>query len=432
MSLLARIRYGGFARQVVVLSSGTALGQLILVAATPLLTRLYSPLEMGIFGLFGSFLGVASVAVCWRLEMGIVSATSRTEAARLLLLSVLVCIPTSVALGALLAVMIDRDLMSFGLLPSWVVAAGCLALVATGVFGALRYWHVGQQQFRVVSKATVAQAIGRVAASVGLGVAGLGWSGLLFGELLGRLLGITRLWQRARNTLAAELRHGGRHRLRSSLSRAWQYPAVVLPSSLIDAAAAALPLPVIATLFGAPSAGLFALVWRVASVPSALIGASVADVFHAHAVDAHVRGGPELRRLLLRTMMRLAVLATGIYLPLCLLAPWAFGWAFGEQWQASGWLMAVLLPMWWTGAVVSPVSRLLIVVGRPALKLVFDLLYLVPPIAALYLLQERGLPMAMLGYGLAASSAYLVFGALLFRVASAEGLRPRSAVPSAS
>ena len=48
------------------------------------------------------------------------------------------------------------------------------------------------------------------------------------------------------------------------------------------------------------------------------------------------------------------------------------------------WLMnVVLLPMWWSATVVSPVSRVLIVSGRPALKLVFDLCYVVLPIAAL-------------------------------------------------
>jgi len=431
MNLVARIKTGGFARQVLVLTTGTALGQLILVAATPLLTRLYTPLEMGIFGLFSSFLGVGSVAVCWRLEMGVVSARSRTEAARLLQLCVLVSIPTSAGLGALLAAMIAGNVLSFGLLPYWLIPVACLTLLATGVFGALRYWHVGLQQFRAVSHATVAQAIGRVGASVSLGVAGAGWSGLLFGEVIGRLLGVAGLWRRARPEVYGALKSGDKRSLRYSLSRAWRYPVVVLPSSMIDAVAAALPLPVIATLFGASSAGLFALVWRVASVPSGLIGASVADVFHTHAVDARSRGGPEVQRLLLRTMGRLAVMATVIYLPLCFLAPWAFGWIFGEQWRASGWLMAVLLPMWWIGAVVSPVSRLLIVLERPALKLVFDLLYLVPPIAVLYLLQERGLRAAVFGYGLAASVAYLVFGALLVRVASAEARRPQGAEPSA-
>src|SRR5208282_3575238 len=98
-----------------------------------------------------------------------------------------------------------------------------------------------------------------------------------------------------------------------------------------------------------------------------LVSASVADVFHAHSVAVRDGTSADLRPLVTRTLRRLALIATAIYLPLCLLAPVAFSWVFGSQWQPSGSLMLLLLPLWWTSTVVSPISRLLIVVGRPAL-----------------------------------------------------------------
>jgi O-antigen/teichoic acid export membrane protein len=401
------------------LTTGTALGQLIVVAVMPLLTRLYTPQDLGIFGLFSSFLGVAGVATCLRLEWGVASAPGEDEAAGLLVLCLAVLPGVSLLLAAVLAGLIGTDVVSFGLLPMWTVPLAFLALLATGAFSALRYWHVGRRDFRDVSAATVAQGLGRAGASAALGFTGAGWAGLLLGDLVGRVLGIGRLWRRALPGLRGQWTGDKGRRLGERLRVAWRYPLVVLPSSLLDALAAALPLPVIATLFGPDSAGQFALVWRVASVPTALIGASVADVFHAHAREARAAGGGAVRRLLLRTSSRLALLATVIYLPVCVAAPFAFKWVFGREWQASGWLMLVLLPMWWTSAVVSPVSRLLVVVDRPALKLVFDAVFLVVPILAMVGLRERGLNVSVFGYGMAACLAYILYGALLFSASDA-------------
>ncbi|MEG1051452.1 MAG: lipopolysaccharide biosynthesis protein, partial [Janthinobacterium sp.] len=51
--------------------SATFLGQLITFAATPLLTRLYSPGEFGILGVYVGLLGVISVVAHLRYEMAI-------------------------------------------------------------------------------------------------------------------------------------------------------------------------------------------------------------------------------------------------------------------------------------------------------------------------------------------------------------------------
>lgn len=396
------------------LTTGTAVGQLVVVAVLPLLTRLFTPADLGLFGLFSSFVGVASVATCLRLEWGIASARDPDAASGLLLLCIALCPLTSLVLAAGLALLIGADVVSFALLPQWTVPLAFLALVATGAFGALRYWHVGRRDFHDVSAAAVAQGVGRAGASVALGLIGTGWAGLLLGDLVGRVLGIGRLWRRALPGLRAQLTGDVWRVLGQRLRAAWRYPFVVLPSSMLDALAAALPLPVIATLFGPASAGQFALVWRVASVPTSLIGASVADVFHAHAAAGRAEGGSAVRSLLLRTTSRLALLATVIYLPVCVAAPFLFDWLFGRAWQASGWLMLLLLPMWWTSAVVSPVSRLLVVMDRPALKLVFDLAFLVAPMAAMFAFRDRGLNVAVFAYGIAACLTYVLYGALLF------------------
>lgn len=408
---------GDFARHALVLGSGTALGQLIMVAVTPLLTRLYTPTDMGLFGLFANFLAVASVAATLRLDFAVATTSSPDSALRLLALSLLICPVASVALSALLYVLIREDVFAYGLLPVWTVPLCAAALIATGCFVALRYWHVGRRDFRVVGRALVAQGFARAGASVLLGLPGTGWVGLALGDLAGRAFGIRRLWREAGTEFARARRSGTLGRLREQLWQARRFPLVVLPSSLVDALAAALPLPLIAWLFGPAAAGQFALVWRVAALPGGLVAASVGDVFHAHAARARDEGPDPSRRLLLDTMRMLGLLAILIYLPLCIVSPWVFGWIFGEPWREAGEMLRLLGPLWVTAMVVSPVSRLPVVLGRPGLKFVFDLCFLVLPMVALVVASSRGLMTALLAYGLATAAAYAVFAVLLYAVA---------------
>jgi O-antigen/teichoic acid export membrane protein len=391
----------------------------IVVAVTPLLTRLYTPDDMGVFGVFASFVAVASVAVCWRLDLGVATAASRNEAAGLAVLCLLVALPTSLILGAGLAGLIEARWLSFDLLSMWSVPLAAVALTATGVFSALRYWHVGQFEFNTVGSALVRQGAGRAGASVAFGLLGTGWAGLLLGDLAGRLVGIRRLWVDAYPALRAEIQSFGGAGLLGRLRQARRYPLIVLPSSLLDAAAAALPIPVIATLFGPAAAGQFALVWRVGSIPSGLVASAVADVFHAHAAAAQREEPARVRSLMWGTCKRLALVATLVFVPLCGLAPLVFGWVFGERWETAGWLLLLLLPMWWSATVISPLSRVLIVSGRLVLKLVFDISYLVLPIGTLLAFRGQSLEVAVFAYGIAATVAYAIYAAVLLTVVRA-------------
>jgi O-antigen/teichoic acid export membrane protein len=123
-----------------------------------------------------------------------------------------------------------------------------------------------------------------------------------------------------------------------------------------------------------------------------------------------------MRQLVQQTLLRLAVVATLVFVPVCLLAPVGFRIVFGATWTDAGVLTMLLGPLWWTSTVVSPVSRLLIVIQKPALKLYFDVLFISGPLAVLYGLRAYGLTIAVAGYGLAAAAAYLVFAVLLWHV----------------
>lgn len=416
---------GAFGRGVATMAGGTALGQGLVILASPVLTRLYSPEEMGLFGLFTAFVGFAGVGLCLRYEAAIASASSQEEADSLVMISAALCVPTSLLAAGALAALSAWGVLGFGALPAiagWMVLP---ALFFTGVWTALRYHYVRRQQLRRTAESTVAQNAGRAAVPIALAPLTPGWLGLAAGEVLGRGLGV--LWL----IRGSGLRTENWRRLReaqkiSALFRKYRsFPFLVLPSSALDALALALPVPLIAALYGADAAGLYALVQRVLAVPAGLVGRSVADAFHGQAAS-HAREAPGLvRPFLLRVAGRLAWVAAPPALVLVLVGPEVFRWVFGTPWFAAGGLAAVMAPWVFAQIVVGPLTPLVFVLGGQRSKLVYD--FTAVAVTAVSLHGGHVLGLSLVGsVGLLAAGhtlAYGIYFLVLLRLAS--GAAPR-------
>jgi O-antigen/teichoic acid export membrane protein len=396
------------------LLSGTALGQVLMIAATPVISRLYGPEALGQFAVVLSFVAMVSISVSLRFELAVVSELDDSVAKTLLTLSLLLSVPMSLLWGGVFLAVNRLGVAGFDGISAWSAVAVVAMLVVTGWFSALRYWHVRAGEFGVVGRSQVANGAGRALLPVLAGFVRADWIGLLAGELAGRWLGIFRLWR----ALAVRLswRDVSRPALRTMMSRNWKYPLILLPSSVLDAFAQNLAVPALASVFGLGVAGQYALVNRLALAPASLIGTSAADVFHW---EMRAATGADRRRSLWRYAGRLLLIAIAIYLPIALLAPWLTVPVFGEAWADAGMMLTLLAPAYVAMFVVSPLSRALLLANRIELKLVADVACLVIPFAALFALADRGLWIALAGYGVGTCCAYIIYFGVIVYVVSA-------------
>jgi O-antigen/teichoic acid export membrane protein len=411
------LRPGSLVSHALSLGGGTALGQLVVIAASPVLTRLFSPEEFGVFGLFSSFLAVAAVAACWRLDFAIVSSRTDRQAASLLLQSVTLLFPNALLAGVALWLMQHNGILAYDALSPVACLAMAVAVIVTGMFGALRFWSAREMRFSAIGQAVLRQSLGRAGAPIALGAAGTGWEGLVGGEIIGRSLGIFHLARPAIlrcSSLLARCRIGYHLKV---LRRNWKFPSILLPSSLLDAIAGALPLPFIAVSFGPAAAGSFALVTRLASVPGALVAASLADVFQSHfGRDLRQNNAAAYGRLM-RTAGALLAIGLLVFVPLGLLGPWLVPLVFGSEWREAGLYLQILAPLFLAAFVVSPLSRAIAVANRQELKLIIDVALLLVPIATLYALRSHGWSAALIAFSAANVVVYIAYFALIVHAA---------------
>src|SRR5680860_1336201 len=81
---------GEFNRNVLTLMTGTGIAQVIPLAITPILTRIYSPEQFGVFALFIAIASSLSIVATGRYELAIMLPRKDTDAANITVLSMII------------------------------------------------------------------------------------------------------------------------------------------------------------------------------------------------------------------------------------------------------------------------------------------------------------------------------------------------------
>jgi lipopolysaccharide exporter len=404
-SLSRLLRGDKFQRDIVRLGGGTALGQFFVVASTPLFTRLYSPQDFALTGLVIGFVGLAGVAAGLRYDIAVVDAKTDGESHILFLAAAVSALPISLLAGVLYLFMIHHRLFTYQELPPWSVVLVIAIIFLTSLLMSCRLWYARFGNFKVISRALVLQGAGRAVLPLLLSPFHLEWVGLISGEVAGRCLGLSRMLRETTTALRAQVAKTSGAEMWAVIKRYWRYPAIMMPSSLIDSLQTFLPLPLVNSLFGAVAAGEFVLILRVSGLPMSLVAASVSDVYHSRVANTYRTNPAAVENVFKEVAGYLARISLLVYIPVTLLSPFVFGLFFGAKWHNAGILNAIMAPSLAIQLVSSPLTRTLNVLGHQSWKIMFDIPRVLVPIGAMWFARQAGADLAHSLASFAAGSA---------------------------
>lgn len=362
----ARLPAGSFARNVVTLMTGTTFAQALLILVAPILTRLYSPDDFGVFALYTSILGIMAVVACWRYELAIVLPEKDEDAANVLVLSILICFIMAVL--TLLLVVLFRIQLATVLgtpeLATWLWFMP-LSLIAAGLFRAFNYWSTRRKQFNRLAARTITQSTVTAATQIGTGALypAASAGGLIGGSIVGQLIATGRLaWQISRDEGKQIKNYFCIKGIRRVLTRYRRFPIYDSWSGLLNTASTMLPALLLGYFFTPAVVGYYALGHRVLAMPMGVVGGSIAQVFFPQAIEAKRKG--DLNRLTLDMFQRLLSIGFVPILLITIVAPDLFAVIFGVRWWIAGeyvrWLSLWLLFVF----ISSPLSTMYAVMER--------------------------------------------------------------------
>jgi O-antigen/teichoic acid export membrane protein len=402
------LKPNSFSANVAVLVSGTALGQVIVVAASPLLTRIYSPDDFGILAVFSSILGMAVVVASLKYEIAILLPREEHKAFHVLALSVMV----AAAMGVITLVAVVTLGSRISELANMPELHGILFLVPLGVFGsgvyqALSNWAVRQAKYTIIAKSRLTQSLGSVLAQLILGPTGLTAIGLPVGQVVGLTAGFSSLLKLSLASATIFLRDLGWRDLTAAAGRYRRFVYISSPAGLLNNAALFMPAIVIAALFSPQAAGWFALADRVVKMPINLLSRSLGQVYYQRAATLRNEGQGSLLRLYVRTAGNIAALAIIPALIFAIASPWLFHWLFGADWRMAGVTARFLSLSSFTQLLLGPLSQTLNVLERQDVQAVWDASRLILLVLAVFAIGQLDVPF---GTSIAIYAACMAFG----------------------
>ena len=351
-----------FSRNVLTLMTGTSIAQAIPIAITPILTRLYTPEDFGLLALFVAITAVFATIANGRYEIAIMLPKKDEDAVNVLALGFIINL--FISLGLFFSVIVIYifwgDFIDESKLGFWLFIIP-LSVFITGAFNLLNYFNIRKKYYKDLRDATVFKSFVLVVTQLSIGMIKEGVAGLITGQVLSQLTANMKL---LRNLLKGDepLQPVKKTKLLALAKKYQDFPKHNAPAALSDTAALKLPSLLLPKLFGLAMSGYFFLAHKMISIPSALIGQSISQVFFQE-ISAKKNMSSKCWPFFIKTVKRLFFIGLPVSILIALLGPYLFKIVFGEQWNVSGEVARYLAIVFLFTFVVSPVSSVFSVSG---------------------------------------------------------------------
>lgn len=182
---------GEFARNVATLITGTAIAQAIAISVTPILTRIFTPSDYGVFAIYMAFVSIISAFSSGRYESALMLPEKDKDAVNVLALSVFLSAMASIILF-LTIVLFDEKIISYlgnSEISSWLYLIP-ISIILTCIYQCLNYWSNRNKRYLKISQSKISQTGSTAASSISLGSGGLfaNGGGLILGGLIGQII----------------------------------------------------------------------------------------------------------------------------------------------------------------------------------------------------------------------------------------------------
>jgi O-antigen/teichoic acid export membrane protein len=342
-----------FMKSISILAAGTAMSHFLVLLTTPILTRLYSPEEFGVFSIYLSILYSVSVIASLMYDQAIPLPKDDQEGWDTFVLALmLVIVMSGLTFAAAMVLPIGAWVNASELDQyAWLLAFSVLGI---GWYQACNSWSIRTEDYSSISKSKINMNSGQMVSQIALGIFNAGILGLLAGEIIGRISGFLTflrfLFKKKPQVRILSLKG-----LKKAFIRYKKFPLISSWSALINVAAFQMPTIFLAAHYGPAVAGEYLLAQKILTVPEALLGYSVKQVYMSQASKLSTKG-LEFYDLFWMTVKKMTLVGGIIIGVIVLIVPFLITVIFGEDWKEAGVYVQMISILYFMRLVVEPIS----------------------------------------------------------------------------
>lgn len=374
-----------FTRNVLTLITGTIISQAIPIAISPILTRIYSPEDFGVFALYMSIVSIISVFSTGRYEMAILLPKKEVDAIHLLVLS---CIITLfVGFITFITILIFNSSITNFLgnpeISNWLYLIP-VSIIISGLFKSLNYWFNRKKYFKRLAINKIIQSGSNSSFNLGFGAIGLGISGLIISSVIGQALASFVLGKITWKEIRIFHTKNSNNRIRALAKRYNKFPKYDILATLSNVLSRQATHIFFNKLFNSTPAGYYYFTQRIIELPITFLATSISDVFREEASRSYQVYG-NARNIYISTLKKLFILSVIPSIILLIFAKDIFSFVFGDNWAISGVYAQILSPMLFLKFIASPLSFMFYIGEKQQLNLIGNVLFLALTVISFYL-----------------------------------------------
>ncbi len=331
-------------RNILTVVSGTAGAQALTLAFMPVITRIYGPEAYGVLGTFLSVTLMLIPVAALTYPIAIVLPRRDGDARGLVRLSLLVALLMALLVAALFLLFGEAltTRLQMQIIQPYLMLVP-LVMFSGAALEICQQWLFRTQRFHITASIAVGHSllfnsIRTLAGLVQPSALVLVCSTALQQALHSAMLGLAMLRAKPHvDNHEDDVRgeHTAQPGLLALAQRHRDFPLFRAPVMLINAVSQHLPTLILAVYFGPAAAGFFALCRQAMSMPTNLIGKSVADVYYPR-ISRAIHDGEPVAAMLIKATAALALVGLVPFSLVVAFGPWLFALVFGEQWQVAG------------------------------------------------------------------------------------------------
>lgn len=321
-----------FGKNVLVLLTGTGVAQAVPILISPILTRIYTPHEFGVFGLYMACVSILSVFSTGRYDLSIIEPKHESVARILMLLSIYISIFFSLLLFVLICFFNSwfTSLLAEPDISSWLYFLP-ISVFTISCFSVFTHWMNRKKMYKDMSINRVVASTSVASFNLLFGLIKVLTGGLILGYIIAQLITIFLL---KRKLLTKDYRIRFR-RTFVIMKEYVHYPKYLIPATLASEVSSNFPIFLFTSFFNSSIAGFFSFANRVTTLPIAFIGNSIGEVYRQKAAEEYSLHR-NCKALYLNTLKKLFFIGIWPFLILLFLGEYLFKFVFGLEWGEAG------------------------------------------------------------------------------------------------
>lgn len=406
-----KINSSEFAKNIMIIFSGSVVAQILPILFMPILSRLYGPKEYGILGLYVSIGSIAVAISTLRYSQAIQISEKKEDAFLILKFCIFLVSAFSILLFFLilpvfLFYMNNLKIESIGrtvlTLPVYVLIAGLNEV--------LLVWINRNKQFKYISfNRILTTSFTLITSLIWATTVNHSFKGLIFGLVFGQMMGTCFLLFRANQIQRFDF-YFNKIQLKCLLIEFKHFPIYSLPSDLINVVTNQLPILMLNKFATNAEVGYFSMSNRILGLPSLFISASIGEVFRQKATQDYNMNGTCLP-IFKKTFKTLFLIGILPFTVIALFGPWLFSFFLGNEWTESGHYSQIFAVMFFLRFVISPLTYTFYITGRQRIDFFIHVLMLLSTLVPFYLGFNllNNIYMSLLMFSISYSLIYIIY-----------------------